>query len=128
MTDDTTPRPITMQEWERVQRGAQPEIEWFMLEAAYISDWWEPTEEDIKHFHYILSLDIDTNLITSFMSKLGRHGGRRVHKSFWAAASVRWKVKSDHKNSLERRALAERKRKWGITDQDGPMFDEEVWA
>lgn len=128
MSSTETPRPITMTEMERVRAGAHPELNWLMVESAYISDWWNPTEEDIKHFKYILTLDIDTSIILTFMSTLGQHGGRRVSQVLRKEANSNWKVKSDHKNALERRDLKERARKWGVTyNEDSPMYDEEVW-
>lgn len=111
MTDE--PRPLNQSEYDDMENGHLRDLEWFHLEAALISDWWNPSEEDKKQWKFIVKLNIDGSLMRKFLLDLGRHQGKSVHKFFRWHLSEAWPNKPDHRNSKRRMRYRLRYNKWG---------------
>tara|TARA_R100000734_G_scaffold19141_1_gene18495 strand:- start:978 stop:1340 length:363 start_codon:yes stop_codon:yes gene_type:complete len=112
--DQQPAHPITQREYHNVRHGYAEELKFFHLEAALISDWWNPTDKDRFQWRYILTLDIDGWLMRNFLYSLGTHQGRRVDIFYLRTLSEAWPDKPDHKNSDIRARLEIRYNKWGV--------------
>ena len=113
-TDQQPAQPITEGELYKVRHGYAEELKHFHLEAALISDWWNPTEADKAQWKHIVALDIDGHLMRNFLYSLGNFQGKRVNIFYLRTLSSAWPNKPDYKNSKERARLELRYNKWGV--------------